>query len=64
MESKQGLEDLTKTSKALPSTIWVSSRQVRHNADDDDEGSLYNVEGEAEEVLADIISRQEQRAFL
>ena len=54
----------TKTSKALPSTIRISSRQVRHNADDDDGRSLYDVKGEGEEVLANIIPHQEQRAFL
>ena len=63
-ESKRGLGDLTKTFKALRSTIRISSRQVRHSADDDDGGSSYDIEGEGEEVLADIISQQEQRAFL
>ena len=56
--------DLTKTAKALPSTIWISSSEVWHNAESDDEGSSYDVKGEGEEVLADIISQQEQRAFL
>ena len=56
--------DLTKTAKALPSTIWISSRQLRHNAESDDGGSSYDVEGEGEEVLAEIIFQQEQRAFL
>ena len=39
---------------------------VRHNADSDDRGGSYNVEGEVEgeEVLADIISQQEQQDFL
>ena len=31
-ESKQRLGDLTMTTKALPSTIQISSRQVRHIA--------------------------------
>ena len=35
-----------------------------HNADDDNGGISYDVEGKGEEVLADIISQQEQRAFL
>ena len=56
--------DLTKTVKALPITILISSRHMRHNADDDAGGSSYGVEGEGEEVLANIISQQEQRAFL
>ena len=56
--------DLTKTAKALPSTIRISSRQVWHNADSDDGRSSYDVEDEGQEVLADIISHQEQRAFL
>ena len=55
-ESKLGLGDLTKTVKALPSTIWISSRQVRHSADDEDRGSSYDVKGKGEEVLANIIS--------
>ena len=63
-ESKRGLGDLTKTAKALPSTIRISSRQVRNNADNDGRGSSYNVEGEGEEVIANIISQQDQRAFL
>ena len=63
-ESKQGLGDLTKTAKSLPSTIRIYSRQVRHNSDNDNRGGLYNVDGEGEEVLANIISQQEQRAFL
>ena len=65
-ESKRGLGDLTKTAKALPSTIRISSRQVRQDADNDDGGSLYDVEGKGkgEEVLADIIYQQEQRVFL
>ena len=56
--------DLTKTVKALPIKILISSRQVRNNADNDNMGSSYNVKGEGEEVLAAIISHQEQRAFL
>ena len=56
--------DLTKTAKSLPSTIRISSRQVRHNADNDDRGVLYGIKVEVKEVLADIISQQEQRAFL
>ena len=63
-KSKRGLGYLTKTVKALPRTIRISSRQVRHNADNDDGGSSYGVEGEGEEVLAEIIPQQEQRAFL
>ena len=63
-KSKWGLGDLTKTAKALPSTMRISSRQVRHNADNDDGGSSYDVKGEDEEFPADIISQQEQRAFL
>ena len=63
-ELKRGLGDLTKTAKALPSTMRISSRQVRHNADNDNGGSSYDVEGEGKEVLADIVSQQEQRAFL
>ena len=63
-ESKHGLGDLTKTVKALSSTIRISSRQVRHNADNDDGESSYDVKGKVEEVLSDIISQQEQRAFL
>ena len=53
------LGDLTKTIKALLSTIRISSRQARHSADDGNVGSSYGVEGEGEEVLADIISQQE-----
>ena len=56
--------DLTKTAKTLPSTILISFRQVRHNADNDNGKSSYDVEGKGKEVLADIISQQEQRAFL
>ena len=56
--------DLTKTTKALPSTLRISSRQVWHNADDDNRGSSYDIKGEIEEVLAGIISQQEQRDFL
>ena len=63
-ESKHGLGDLTKTVKALSSTIQIYYRQVRHNADSDDGGSSYNVKGEVEEVLAKIIYQKEQRAFL
>ena len=37
---------------------------MRHNADDDAGGSSYGVEGKGEEVLADIIYQQQQRAFL
>ena len=37
---------------------------MQHNVDSDDRGSSYNVEGKVEEVLADIISQQEQQAFL
>ena len=59
-ESKRGLGDLTKTAKALPITIRISSRQARHNADNDDSGGLYDVEGDGEEFFADIISQQEQ----
>ena len=51
--------DLTKTAKALPRTIWISSRQVRHNEYSDDGGSSYDVEDEGQEVLADIIYQQE-----
>ena len=58
--------DHTKTTKALPSTILISSRQVRHNADNDDGGVSYDVEGKGKgkEAIADIISEQEQQAFL
>ena len=56
--------DLTYTAKALPSTIRISSKQVRENADGDEGGSSYDVEGKGEEVLADKIYLQEQRAFL
>ena len=56
-ESKWGLGDLTKTIKALPSTIRISSRQVRHSAKNYYEGRSYNVGGEGEEVLADMISQ-------
>ena len=35
-----------------------------HNADDEDRGGSYYVEGEGEDVLADILSQKEQRAFL
>ena len=37
---------------------------MRHNTDDDNGGSSYDVEGEGKEVLAKIISQQEQWAFL
>ena len=63
-ESKRGLGDLTKTAKALPSTIWISSRQVRHNADNENGGSSYDVKGKGDEFIADMISQHEQRAFL
>ena len=63
-KSKRGLGDITKTAKALPSTIRISSRQVQHNTDNDNKERSYNVEGEGKEVLAGIISQQEQRAFL
>ena len=56
--------DLTNTTKALLSTIRISSGQVQNNADDDEGGISYGVEGNGEEVLANIISQQEQRAFL
>ena len=39
-KSKRGLGNLTKTGKALPNTIRISSRQVRHSVDNDDEGRL------------------------
>ena len=63
-KSKQGLGDLTKTDKALTSTMRISSRQVRHNADSEEGGRSYDVEGEGEEVLAEMIYQQDQRAFL
>ena len=65
-ESKRGLGDHTKTTKALPSTIRIPSRQVRNNADNDDGGVSYDVEGKGKgkEAIADIISEQEQQAFL
>ena len=63
-KSKQGLGDITKTPKALPSTIRISSRKVRHNADNDNRGSSYNLKVEVKEVLADIVSQKEQRDFL
>ena len=62
-DSKRVLGDLTKTDKALPSTIRISSRQVRHNVDNDNGGISYNVEGEGKEVLVNIVSQQEQRDF-
>ena len=62
-ESKHGLGDLTKTVKALSSTIRISSRQVRHNVDNDDGKSSYDVKGKVEEVLSDIISQEEQQTF-
>ena len=37
---------------------------MRHNADSDNGGSSYEVEGKGEEFLADIIYQQEQQAFL
>ena len=43
---KRGLGDLTKTAKAMPSTIRISSRYVQHNADSDNGGSSYDVKGE------------------
>ena len=63
-KSKRGLGDLTKIAKALPRTIRISSRQVRHNVDNYDRGGSYDVEGEGkgkgkgEEVLANIIYQQ------
>ena len=51
-ESKRGLGDLTKNAKALPSTIRISYRQMRHTADNDDRGSSYDVKGEGKEFLA------------
>ena len=63
-KEKRRLIDITKTVKALPGTIRTSSKQVRHSADNDNGGISYNVDGEGEEVLSDIISQQEQRAFL
>ena len=42
-ESKRVLGDLTKTIKALPSTIRISFRQVRHSVDDDNGTSSYSV---------------------
>ena len=63
-ESNQGLGDITKTTKELLSTIRISSKQVQHSTDNDSSGSLYDVTAEGEEVLSDIISQQEQRAFL
>ena len=56
--------NLTTTTKALPRTMPIYSRQVRHNGESDDGESSYDVEDEGQEVLADIISHQEQRAFL
>ena len=63
-ESKWGLGDLIKTVNALTSTIRIFSRQVRHSTDNLDRGGSYDVKGEGEEVLVNIISQQEQRAFL
>ena len=63
-KAKRVLGDLTKTVKALPSTIQISSRQVRHIVNNDDGGGLYDVECEGEEVLANILFQEEQRAFL
>ena len=62
-ESNQGLGDLTKTAKALPSTIRISSGHVRHNADNDNGGSSYDIKGKGEEVLADIISSRSSGTF-
>ena len=56
--------DIPKNAKKLPRTTQISSRQVRHNVDNDNGGGSYDVKGEGEEVLASIISQQEQRAFL
>ena len=47
-KSKRGLGDLTKTAKVMPSTIRISSRYVRHNAESDDGGSSYDVKGEGQ----------------
>ena len=63
-KSKRVLGDLTKTAKSLPSKIQISSKQVWHSADNDDGGGSYNVKCEGKEFLADIISQQEQQAFL
>ena len=63
-ESKRGLRDFPKTTKALPSTTRISFSQVRHNADNGDRGSSYDVEGEGEEALANTILQQDQWAFL
>ena len=37
---------------------------MRHDAESDYGGGSYNVEGEGKEVLANIISQQEQQVFL
>ena len=63
-KSKRGLIDVTKTVKALPSTIRISSRHVWHSTDNFDGWSSYDVDGEGEEVLADMISQQDRLAIL
>ena len=39
---------LSNTMKALPSTIRISYRKVRHSADNDDKRSSYDVKVEGE----------------
>ena len=58
-KSKRGLGDLTKTVKALPSTIQIYSRQVRHNADSDDGGDLIRRRGKK---LGTLQERKEQQS--
>ena len=60
-ELNRGLGDLTKTVKALPSKIRISSRQVRHSAENDNRGGLYDVKGHGGEVIPDIILQQDQQ---
>ena len=52
------------TVDALLITIRISYRKVQHSLDDDSGGSSYDAKGKGKEVLAGLISQQEQMAFL
>ena len=53
------------SSSTIPRSIYFHTTHVQtKRSGETNGGSSYDVEGEGKEVLADIISQQEQRAFL